>query len=116
MDGRKIAEVVLRLMKDGEVWVLEVDCMTGEPQGPLTGRCIVMENADAVRSIFTPPDLAEQFIRQRVSTIPRNVYELLLTEIARRNAHAQAMEGHDDDKLVERLVDELKGGRLGYVH
>jgi len=82
-----------------KIYIFESDCVSGEPVGPRTGRAVVMD-PETVRAFFTPEEVATQIIAARASTIPRNVYEVLMAEMERRDMVLVTIGGGSRDVAV----------------
>jgi len=49
----------------------------------VTGRRILVRNAD-MKGLFTPESVAEELMRKKLVTIPRDAFQAMLDELARR--------------------------------
>ena len=63
--------------------IAEDQCLSGEPPMGMTGRKILVQNAD-MKTIFTPESIAEALIRQKRITIPRDTFQAMLDELDKR--------------------------------
>ena len=68
---------------EGSTLILEDRCLGGEPPMGVTGRRILVRNAD-MKGLFTPESVAEELMRKKLVTIPRDAFQAMLDELARR--------------------------------
>jgi hypothetical protein len=68
---------------EGSTLIAEDRCLSGNPPIGMTGRRILINNAD-MKQLFTPGGIAEALIRQRRITIPSDTFQAMLDELDKR--------------------------------